>query len=116
MSTQNLQDFENENGPVKRIEVEGDKATVTLLNDIDMDCSPEVRVALQELIKRKVPLIHIDLREVPHMDSSGLATLIEARQRIKRYKGRLILYGLQSRVQSVFEIAKLTDIFEIQKS
>jgi anti-sigma B factor antagonist len=110
----NMQDFENENGPVKRIELDGEKATVTLMNDIDMDCSPEVREALQELIHRKVPLVYIDLQQVPHMDSSGLATLIEALQRIKRYKGRLILYGLQSRVRSVFEIAKLTDIFEIQ--
>jgi anti-anti-sigma factor len=111
---QNLQDFENENGPVKRIEIDGDKATVTLANDIDMDCSPEVRVAFQELIKRKIPQINVDLRDVPHMDSSGVATLIEARQRIKRYKGRLILSGMQSKVQSVFEIAKLIDIFEIQ--
>jgi anti-sigma B factor antagonist len=109
-----MQEFENENGPVKRIELEGEKATVTLMNDIDMDCSPEVREALQELIRRKIPLIYIDLQQVPHMDSSGLATLIEALQRIKRYKGKLILYGLQSRVRSVFEIAKLTDIFEIQ--
>ncbi len=110
----NLQDYENENGPVKRIEIDGEKATVTLSNDIDMDCSPDVRVALQALIQRKIPVIHIDLREVPHMDSSGLATLIEALQRIKRYKGKLVLYGLQNRVKSVFEIAKLTDIFEIK--
>lgn len=35
---------------------------------------------------------------------------------MKRYKGRLVLVGLQQRVRSVFEIAKLTDLFEIKSS
>jgi len=49
------------------------------------------------------------------MDSSGLATLVEAQQRVKRYSGQLILFGLQQRVRSVFEIAKLTEIFDIRE-
>jgi anti-sigma B factor antagonist len=110
----NIADYINEAGPVKNIELKKDRAIVRLFNDIDMNCSPDVRVVMMELTGRKIPKIAIDLREVPHMDSSGLATLVEALQRVKKYNGQLVLFGLQQRVQSVFEIAKLTEIFTIQ--
>jgi len=110
----NIADMVNESGPVKDIELKSNQAVVTLANDIDMNCSPDVRMVLLELTARKIPTIGIDLTGVPHMDSSGLATLVEAQQRVKRYNGQLLLFGLQQRVQSVFEIAKLTAIFDIR--
>ncbi len=110
----NISDYINEAGPVKNIELKKDRAIVRLFNDIDMNCSPDVRVVLMELTGRKIPKIAIDLSKVPHMDSSGLATLVEALQRTKKYHGQLVLFGLQPRVQSVFEIAKLTEIFKIE--
>lgn len=110
----NVSDYINEAGPVRNIELKKDSAVVRLCKDIDMDCSPDVRVVLMELTARKIPKIGIDLSAVPHMDSSGLATLVEALQRMKKYNGQLVLFGLQPRVQSVFEIAKLTEIFTIQ--
>jgi anti-sigma B factor antagonist len=110
----NYSEYTNEAGPVRQMEMEGDRAVVRLLNDIDMDCSPDVRAVLLDLTERKIPKIAIDLSGVPHMDSSGLATLVEALQRVKKYNGKLVLFGLQPRVKSVFEIAKLTDIFAIK--
>ncbi|HPW65316.1 MAG TPA: STAS domain-containing protein, partial [Candidatus Omnitrophota bacterium] len=59
------------------------------------------------------PKILIDLSKVDYMDSSGIATFVEAFQRTKRYSGRLILAGLTAAVRGVFEIAKLENIFEI---
>jgi anti-sigma B factor antagonist len=56
----------------------------------------------------------VDVSDVPHMDSSGVATLVEALQKVKRYKGRLVLVGMQDRVKSVFEISRLTELFEIK--
>jgi anti-sigma B factor antagonist len=109
----NFSEYVNESGPVRQIEMEGDRVVVRLFNDIDMDCSPDVRAALRDLTERKIPQIAIDLSGVPHMDSSGLATLVEALQRVKKYNGKIVLFGLQPRVKSVFEIAKLTDIFTI---
>jgi len=110
----NLRDFINETGPVKSVDLKVDRAEVKLLNDIDMNCSPYVRTVMVELTSRKVPMIRVDLTDVPHMDSSGLATLVEALQRVKRYNGNLVIFGLQQRVRSVFEIAKLTELFTIE--
>jgi anti-sigma B factor antagonist len=110
----NLNDLVNETGPVKEVNLQKERAMVKLLNDIDMNCSPDVRTVFLELTARKIPLIGVDLTEVPYMDSSGLATLIETLHRVQKYKGKLVLFGLQRRVQSVFEIANLTKIFNIQ--
>lgn len=109
----NIEDYVNESGPVRDISLGENQAAVILTGDIDMECSPDLRVAMKEIILEKIPQIVIDMSSVSYMDSSGVATLVEVLQQVKRYKGRLILIGLQSRVRSVFEIARLTDIFEI---
>lgn len=102
--------------PVKDVRKMGDTLIVTLEGDVDMSCSPELRLAMMQVIDQRAKVVVIDTSKVPHMDSSGVATMIEALQRVKKYGGRLVLVGLQQRVHSIFEIAKLTDIFEIKSN
>jgi anti-sigma B factor antagonist len=47
------------------------------------------------------------------MDSSGVATLVEAMQVARRCDSRLVLCGLQEKVRSIFEIARLDMVFSI---
>jgi anti-sigma B factor antagonist len=47
------------------------------------------------------------------MDSSGVATLVEAMQVARKQGGRLVLCGLQEKVRSIFEIARLDMVFTI---
>ena len=47
------------------------------------------------------------------MDSSGLAALIEAMQRIHAYGGRLALFGIREPVMNIFRIARLDQVFRI---
>ena len=109
----NAKDHVDESGPVKDISMGEDRVVVTLSGDIDMRCSPDLRIAMKEVVQKKIPQIVIDMSDVSYMDSSGVATLVEVLQQVKRYQGRLVLLGLHARVKSVFEIARLTDIFEI---
>jgi len=57
-----------------------------------------------------------DLCDVPYMDSSGVATLVEAMQVARRYRGVVVLCGLHERVRSIFEIARLDMVFKIVDS
>jgi len=104
----------DEHKPVKKVQTLGSVTVVSLTGDIDLYCSPEVRQVLSEATDRQVPVVVVDVSEVPHMDSSGVATLVEALQKVKRYKGRLVLVGMQDRVKSVFEISRLMELFEIK--
>lgn len=86
---------------------------LTLSGEIDLHRSPEIKEQLRPLIDARTPRILLDLSAVTYMDSSGLAVVIEALQRVIAYGGRLGLFGLQESVRSIFEIARLDQVFQI---
>jgi anti-sigma B factor antagonist len=92
---------------------QGDIQVLELSGELDYHSSPELREKLTELTVKQAPKILVNLAGVDYMDSSGIATFVEAFQKAKRYQGRLILAALTATVRGVFEIAKLDSIFEI---
>ncbi len=92
---------------------QGDIQMLELSGELDYHSSPELREKLSELTGKQTSKILVDLSGVDYMDSSGIATFVEAFQKTKRYQGRLILAALTDTVRGVFEIAKLDSIFEI---
>ncbi|OGW82263.1 MAG: hypothetical protein A3G33_11150 [Omnitrophica bacterium RIFCSPLOWO2_12_FULL_44_17] len=84
--------------------------------DLDFQTSPDLREKLQEILNRQVRKIIINLKKVGYIDSSGLATFVEALQKMKRINGRLILTEAVPAVRSVFEIAKLDKVFTLVDS
>lgn len=55
----------------------------------------------------------IDLSQVSFIDSSGLGALLSGFKSANLRSGGLVLAGLQSRVQSMFELTRLHRVFEI---
>lgn len=81
--------------------------------EVNFHTSPELREKLHESLAKQTERILVNLRKVRYIDSSGLATFVEALQKIKKYNGRLVLSELAPAVRSVFEIAKLDGIFSL---
>jgi anti-sigma B factor antagonist len=90
-----------------------DGKLVTAVGDVDFSCSSELRRAIQEALVGNPQRLVIDLKGVNYMDSSGVATLVEALQIQTKAKKLLVLCNLQKRVQGIFEIARLTTVFTI---
>lgn len=86
---------------------------ITLEGEIDLHESPNVREMLRPLIDRKVSRIYMDMSEVGYIDSSGLAVLIDAMQRIANYGGKFGLIALRPAVRTVLEIARLDQVFRV---
>ena len=86
---------------------------LALEGEIDLHRSPQVKESLEPLIAQKVPRILLDFSGVTYVDSSGLATMIETLQRIQSYGGKFAMFGLRESVRSIFEIARLDQIFRI---
>jgi anti-sigma B factor antagonist len=86
---------------------------LALDGEIDLHRSPQVKEILEPLIAKKVPRILVDFSAVSYIDSSGLATMIETLQRIQSYGGKFGMFGLRESVRSIFEIARLDQIFSI---
>ncbi|MEA3560737.1 MAG: STAS domain-containing protein [Candidatus Omnitrophota bacterium] len=84
-----------------------------LKGEVDLYSSPAIRKEFDGLIKKKERAILINLEKVSYIDSSGLATFIEAMQKISKYKGKLRLTGLRQSIKNVFEVARLDGVFSI---
>lgn len=82
--------------------------------EVDLARSPMLRSALGGIIAKGPDRLVLDLSKVGYMDSSGVATLVEALQQCRSRQTTLVLSGLQPRVRSVFEIAKLDAVFAIR--
>lgn len=95
---------------------EADGFIVCPAGDIDLTGSPTLREELKRVNNARPARIIVDLTGVPYMDSSGVATLVEALQMARKARSKLVLCCLQDRVRSIFEIAKLETVFTITPS
>src|SRR6266567_4071229 len=84
-----------------------------LEGEIDLHVSPNVAASLNMMIEKKPKQLIVDLARVTYIDSSGLAALIEGMQNVQEYGGKLALTGLQEPVRTIFEIARLDQVFRI---
>jgi anti-sigma B factor antagonist len=84
-----------------------------LEGEIDLHVSPNVTASLQMMIEKKPPQLVVDLARVSYIDSSGLAALIEGMQNVQEYGGKFALASLQEPVRTIFDIARLDQVFKI---
>ena len=84
-----------------------------LEGEIDLHVSPRVALSLAQMVKKKPQKLVVDLSKVGYIDSSGLAVLIEAMQSVEEYGGKFAIAGMQETVRSIFEIARLDQVFRI---
>lgn len=84
--------------------------------DIDMSRSPELRAVLRQEMGGDTHKIVIDLDEVEYMDSSGLATLVEAMRNAGGTSLKLVICNMNPKVSAIFEIARLDSFFSIVDS
>ena len=88
-------------------------SVVPLDGEIDLHVSPRVALSLNQAINNKPSKLVVDLSKVGYIDSSGLAVLIEAMQSVEEYGGIFAIAGMQETVRSIFEIARLDQVFRI---
>lgn len=95
------------------IERDGQAVVVRPQGDVDMSRSPQLRQALRDAMASKPRGLIVDLGEVGYMDSSGLATLVEAMRTAKRGGTKMVLCAMNDKVRAIFEIARLDQFFTI---
>ena len=93
---------------------EGDAVVVSVRGEIDLQNSPELRTELLDLLTKHSPnRVVLNLTQVPYMDSSAIAVLVELLQKVRKTGGKVYLTNLQPRVKGLLEIARLGSIFGI---
>jgi anti-sigma B factor antagonist len=89
-----------------------DGALAHVYGRIDIDSSPAIRDQLLAFLQTPCPkTLSIDLSEVTHIDSSGVATLIEALKIAHACKSEMRLQGLHDRLLRLFEVTGILSLF-----
>ena len=87
--------------------------TVAIEGRVTIDNSPDMRSRLADALRLKPGELAVDLSRVTYIDTSGLATLVEA-SRIAHQQGtRLVLTGIQGQTRYLFEVSHLDRLFDM---
>jgi anti-sigma B factor antagonist len=90
-----------------------DVAVCRVEGEININTSPELRKAFDGFINANALKILMDFNSVSYIDSSGLATIIELLQRLRKIGGKFRICSMNQKVKNVFEVTKLHKLFEI---
>ena len=95
----------------------GTRSVVHVEGDIDLHSSPELRETVLDLFRnRQQEQIIVNLAEVPYIDSSGIASLVEGLQEARKQNRRFVLVGLREGPRHVLELTRLLNVFEIAET
>jgi anti-sigma B factor antagonist len=120
MSASHLSSHDDDGGRPSSAELttthEGDgRWTVFVRGEVDVAELPRVRSCINELFADQPRHIVLDLTDMTFIDSSGLGVLVSALKRSRELdETTLVLRNLQEPVRRVFEITRLTELFQIE--
>lgn len=82
---------------------------------MDLEHSPKAREVLLDSVGRQRDVL-VDLSAVTYIDSSGVASLVEAFQLAKRKSTGFALVSVNSAALRVLELARLDKVFTIYQT
>ncbi|HET7626920.1 MAG TPA: STAS domain-containing protein [Bacillales bacterium] len=81
--------------------------------EIDAYTAPQFREQLLPLTEIPGAKIKVDLSGVQYLDSTGLGIFVAGFKSAKQNDGLIEISGMTSRVQRLFDITGLADVFQI---
>lgn len=94
------------------VEERQDATIVFLTGEIDLQTSPDVRKALLAHLAKGKSVI-VDMSAVKYIDSSGVASLVEAYQMARQDDLRFALAQVGAGAMRVLQLARLDRVFAI---
>ena len=88
-------------------------AVVHVYGSAGMGEADTIRMELDQLVGRKVPLIVMELSEMDFICSAGLGAIIDAHHRSREHDGQVRLVNPQPAVLHLLEMTNLTKLFSV---
>ena len=95
-----------------KVTEEGNISTVFLQGEIDMDVTDKAKEVIMPLVEAKKE-VHLNLKDVQYIDSSGISVLIESHQKAAELGTKVILKEISKSVLKVIMMAKLEQILNL---
>ena len=96
-----------------KITESGNVATVFLDGEIDMDVTEKAKEVILPLVESGKE-VHLNLKDVSYMDSSGISVLIESHQKALESNTKVIVKEVSKSVLKVIMMAKLEQILNLE--
>ena len=96
-----------------KISENGNISTVFLDGEIDMDVTEKAKEIIFPLVEAGKE-VHINLKDVSYMDSSGISVLIESHQKALEKGTKVIVKEISKSVLKVIMMAKLAQILNLE--
>jgi anti-sigma B factor antagonist len=90
-------------------------STVSLQGRITINNANEMRGTLADALRLQPAELRVDLSGVTYMDTSGVATLIEALRIALQQSTRLVVGPLQEQPRYLFRVTDLDHIFQMEE-
>ncbi len=88
--------------------------SIAIHGRITVENSGEMSSALANALRKKPTKLSVDLSGVSYIDTSGLATLLEAAGKARKQGTRLVLNTIQDQPRYLLEITHLDRLFDIE--
>ena len=96
-----------------KVAEKGNISTVFLNGEIDMDVADKAKSVILPLVEAGKE-VHINLKDVSYMDSSGISVLIESHQKASEKNTKVIIKEISKSVLKVIMMAKLEQILNLE--
>ena len=95
-----------------KVSEEGNVSTVFLNGEIDMDVTEKAKEVILPLVEAGKE-VHLNLKDVSYMDSSGISVLIESHQKALEKKTKVIVKEVSKSVLKVIMMEKHEQILNL---
>ncbi|WP_027183799.1 STAS domain-containing protein [Desulfovibrio inopinatus] len=107
-----MSDHDNQNGQeFWTWEEYPEENRVIIGGEVDFSVSPQVREKLHDFLNRTHGDIVLDLAPLQYIDSSGLAVLIELRNKLKDKNRTIQITEVSPQVEKIFSLTQIGSIF-----
>lgn len=86
---------------------------LSMSGKLDLANAAKLKESVKSLLDNKQNMIHLEMKDVDFINSSGLGALVSLMKEVRVQKGRLTLSNLAPYVNEIFEITQLSHVFEI---
>lgn len=89
---------------------------IKVSGEVDLYSSPTLREAILKAVPKLSGALGVDLSDVPYMDSSGVATLVEALKATGKKGATFALLKPSQSVMKVLQLSRLDSVFDIKEA
>ena len=95
--------------------IDGNIVLITVDGTLDEESTPKIRKEMKRALKSKPQALKIKLTEVPFMNSSGVAVLIEGMRWCKSKNVEYSLVGISESVRVALKVSRLLEVFQVEE-